>query len=103
MSFKDFLALKSSPVFMHRIKSNEEVVSVKALGEEAWDNCKKDLKQALWNHRDMDFDGICYFIFNTWYNKEKKYDEHYADVYFEIAVACLGEKEIKKRLKELRP
>lgn len=87
MNFEEFL--KEEKKRNIRCGGTGEVILVEDLGEWAWTFVKKgaELNEITF----YDFDKTIDFEPDTcWYS------------YYEIAVACLGKKEIEKRLKELK-
>ena len=122
MNFKEFLEQKSAnlhlPVAGEIVLSNN-VISVKALGEWAWNifnNTRvKRLKNSLKESEDylkiVSKDAKHYSYAKLSYETSlndwkdvllKKQGSHAFTVYCEIAIACLGEETIKQRLSEMK-
>lgn len=100
MSFEDFLK-KESRYPENRHPENSMCISVQALGEWAWKFILEDIKQIDMPNQAkkegwvFDFPNV-----DAYYAQEMALNQ--IALHWEIAVACLGEKEIKKRLKFLQ-
>lgn len=95
MNFEEFLK-KESRYPENRHPENSMCISVQALGEWAWEIVKTTLKEANyesdWDEDAQNLAGVYGF-----------FEDDFSDTpVLEIAVACLGEKEVKKRLKFLQ-
>lgn len=103
-NFKEFLRRKLCDLPIEYINTECETSYldgkqdfVEDLGNWAWQEAENEVRQALYNHRDWKLKELMPYLFGNWFKPIKDP----VDVYWSIAVACLGEKEIKKRLKEL--
>ena len=94
------------------VKDNDEVILVRDLGEWAWGACNPPFSE-LFNSFQKNFPprGLslnCFLRFfrdAIWDAKKPRNDEEsfifLLRQFFEIAINCLGEEEIEKRLKEM--
>jgi len=104
MNFKKFLKLRSTGAGevhccrcgLDNIKAiyPEKIISVEALGEWALENLKDIEKFTNKSSKDI--------LLAEKRNGEFSRKFYETDFYFKIAIACLGEKTVKKRLSELK-
>ena len=97
MNFEEFLKEKKgfgSDGYYFCQDSKGTEIEIKALGEWAWENGLDSIKEHIEESkpRILDFQD---------FNAVGEFDDYGID-FFSIAVACLGEKEIRKRLSELK-
>ena len=98
MDFKEFLKkniyIENSSAQSITDYENGNVISVQVLGEWAWNNILSDLKKSLNEHSDTPINELIPNIMKYWFTNPNNPE----NVYWKMAVACLGEKEIQKRL-----
>ncbi len=95
MNFKEFLEEKEYRIFNSTLKTQPAVLT-KDLGEWAWNNCYSIVEEYK---EFFEEEPTVEKIEKTLETEDVPHNDIQI---WDIAVSCLGEKEIKKRLKEMK-
>ena len=113
-SFKEMLEKKKVNSYPDNsgVRRDTDYISIQALGQWALEECIKDYENTFqnltkvkweeWQVTDFKHEKEREPTFSDIVHYELMYDFEYNLALFDIAVACLGESEVKKRLEEIK-